>query len=822
MVNVQPLSDGDPRRLGDYDVTGRLGEGGQGVVYLGSGSGGSAAIKLLHAQLIEDEPARARFVREVEVTKRVARFCTAQVLSAGTAQGRPYIVSEYVPGPSLHQQLREEGPRHGSALDRLAINTATALAAIHQAGVVHRDFKPGNVLMGPDGPVVIDFGIARALDTTGAMASAVSQVVGTPAFMAPEQLSEGPIGPPTDMFAWAVTMVFAASGVPAFGHRSIQQVINRILHEEPDLGALDGRLRPVVAACLNKDPSRRPTARSLMDELMGHHEAAISPAAHPPSAPAAPAGPAAGASSAWPGRSGRSGLAAAAAAARPADTDGAPDASRSDDPSSSAESASPVGMPGSDGWGAAAGSNSAAGVSRPDGSYLSDAPQGGEGGRPDSAGDRRQRGEAPSRRRAAGRRDLETGSGERDVTATGASSLPGRSPSGEAGFGTGGSPPGGSLLSDVPGPYGAGNSAGAAAHPSAGYPAGWGAGSGARAGAGTAEAATAHIPAGMAAGGWGAPGSPDTATTHPPAGRASVNSAGGAGRSDASGSNTRETATTRLPLDGSASAHPPAGTASANSPSGAGRSDATGSGTREAATMRLPLDGSASFAGLPDSAASGEAGTRRMPVSGPPSFGGYPGSPAPGPMAGPPARRKGRAVLIVAVVAAVLVALVAGISVLAASKDDGKGGKGGTAAAPPPSPKRAHHPVEHRTPSASHHPAASMPVKTNPYTPQRLCGGGYRVVDRHGLGGARVYLLYNSKAGANCVVTMVPRSSGKVPLSTSLAVKGGGRGSRSGAYPFYAGPIRLPARGKCVMWGGSSRTARWTSGWSHCASDRTA
>jgi hypothetical protein len=186
-------------------------------------------------------------------------------------------------------------------------------------------------------------------------------------------------------------------------------------------------------------------------------------------------------------------------------------------------------------------------------------------------------------------------------------------------------------------------------------------------------------------------------------------------------------------------------------------------------------------------------------------------------MAVPPARRKGRTALIVAAVVAVLVALVAGIGTLTASKNDGKDGQ---AAAPPPSPKQAHHPAKDHTPSASrsasHRPAAKMSVKANPYTPQRLCGGGYRVIDRHGLGEARVYLLYNRQAGANCVVTMVAKSTGKVPLSTSLVVKGGGRATRSGAYPFYAGPIRLPARGKCVMWGGSSKTASWTSGWSHC------
>lgn len=230
--------------------------------------------------------------------------------------------------------------------------------------------------------------------------------------------------------------------------------------------------------------------------------------------------------------------------------------------------------------------------------------------------------------------------------------------------------------------------------------------------------------------------------------------------------------------------------------------------------MRLPLDGSGSYAGAPGSPAFGEVSARRMPASGPPSPGGYLGTPGP---SGPSEGRKGRTALIVAAVAAVLVALVAGIGALTASRDDGKNGQ---AAAPPPSSKQAHRPAKRHTPSASrsasHRPPAAMSVKTNPYTPQRLCGGGYRVVDRHGLGEARVYLLYNSKTGANCVVTMVPKSSGKVPLSTSLVVKGGDRGSRSGAYPFYAGPIRLPARGKCVMWGGSSRTARWTSGWSHC------
>jgi hypothetical protein len=233
--------------------------------------------------------------------------------------------------------------------------------------------------------------------------------------------------------------------------------------------------------------------------------------------------------------------------------------------------------------------------------------------------------------------------------------------------------------------------------------------------------------------------------------------------------------------------------------------------------MRLPMDGSSSFPGLPAWPEPAQAGARQLPASGPSSPGGFPGSPGPpAPLAGPPERRKSRTGLIVAGVAAVLVVLAAGIGALAAMNDNGEG----TSAAPPPSPKpSSHHPAKRR-PSASrvpsHRPAAGMSVRTNPHTPQRLCGSGYKVIGTHGLGEAKVYLLYNGHAGANCVVTMIPRSTGKVLLGTSLVVKGGRRATRSGAYRFYAGPIRLPARGKCVMWGGTWKTAKWRSGWSHC------
>ncbi|MEU5882774.1 serine/threonine-protein kinase [Spirillospora sp. NPDC047279] len=264
MPDAHPLRSGDPERLGTYDILGRLGEGGQGAVFLGRGSGEYVAIKLLHAGLTGDEAARARFVRELEVAKRVARFCTAQVLDADVAGDQPYIVSEYVAGLSLHRLVEAEGPRSGGALERLAISTLTAMIAIHQAGIVHRDFKPHNVMIGTDGPRVIDFGVARALGAAGE-----TQNVGTPAYMAPEHFTGGQVGPAADMFAWGTTMAFAATGRPAFGNDEMAAVMHRILTGEPDLGALQSPLRDIVLACLAKEPERRPSARQAQEGLVG-------------------------------------------------------------------------------------------------------------------------------------------------------------------------------------------------------------------------------------------------------------------------------------------------------------------------------------------------------------------------------------------------------------------------------------------------------------------------------------------------------------------------------------------------------------------------
>ncbi|TMR06489.1 hypothetical protein ETD83_04575 [Actinomadura soli] len=263
---VTPLRAGDPSRLGSYRLTGLLGEGGQGTVYLGEDEPGHrVAVKLLHARFSGDPKARARFAAEVAVAKRVSAFCTARVLDSDVEGDRPYIVSEYIDGPPLSQVVSAEGPRHGTDLDRLAIGTMTALAAIHQAGVVHRDFKPANVLLAPDGPRVIDFGIARALDATGTMSSTA---VGTPAYMAPEQISGARVGPAADVFAWGATMVQAATARPAFGHDSIPAVMHRILNLPPDLGNLHAPLRQIVADCLSKDPAARPASQHVLAHLL--------------------------------------------------------------------------------------------------------------------------------------------------------------------------------------------------------------------------------------------------------------------------------------------------------------------------------------------------------------------------------------------------------------------------------------------------------------------------------------------------------------------------------------------------------------------------
>jgi predicted Ser/Thr protein kinase len=266
MATPAPLLPGDPRWLGAYELVGRIGQGGQGTVFLGRKPGGDpVAIKLLHAEWTREPTARARFAREVAAAERVAPFCTARILDARLEGDEPFVVSEYIDGPSLHDVVTADGPLTGPALDRLAVGTATALSAIHQAGVIHRDFKPGNVLMGPDGPRVIDFGIARSVDAT---TTVTGQLFGTPGYMAPEVVRGQPAGAPGDVFAWAATITFAATGASPFHAPNVAAVVHRLTQGEPDLGALSGPLRGIVAGCLAKDPAARPAALDLLVRLL--------------------------------------------------------------------------------------------------------------------------------------------------------------------------------------------------------------------------------------------------------------------------------------------------------------------------------------------------------------------------------------------------------------------------------------------------------------------------------------------------------------------------------------------------------------------------
>ncbi|MEZ0076646.1 serine/threonine-protein kinase [Planotetraspora sp. GP83] len=282
MPRPRPLGPGEPGQIGDYRLVAVLGSGGQGVVYLGQApSGADVAVKVLHPWMTEDADARRRFLREVDIARRVAPFCTARVLDMGLHDDRPYIVSEYVPGASLERVVREGGPRSGGGLERLAVATASALAAIHRAGIVHRDFKPGNVILGPEGPVVIDFGISRAGDHTVTRSGSV----GTPGYMAPEQFTGDTAGPAADVFSWAATMVYAATGHPAFPGDTVPVVLNAILNRDADLSGVPEALRPLLARCLAKDPESRPIAADLYRTLTGEGGPAItlvSPSPTPP------------------------------------------------------------------------------------------------------------------------------------------------------------------------------------------------------------------------------------------------------------------------------------------------------------------------------------------------------------------------------------------------------------------------------------------------------------------------------------------------------------------------------------------------------------
>ena len=260
-----PLRETDPTRVGSYQLLARLGAGGMGVVYLASGQDGRpVALKVLRPEMADDAEFRTRFSREVTALTRVRGVCTVRVLDADTTSARPFLVTEYAEGPSLAEYVDSRGPMDPQMLYGLATGLAEALTAIHAAGIVHRDLKPSNVLLTPGGPKVIDFGIAQMLDATAVTRAGMT--VGSAGYMAPEQIM-GRAGTAADIFSWAVTIAYAASGQPPFGTGTSEVILYRILHETPDIAAVPAALHAQVAAALDKDPHGRPTAPELLSQL---------------------------------------------------------------------------------------------------------------------------------------------------------------------------------------------------------------------------------------------------------------------------------------------------------------------------------------------------------------------------------------------------------------------------------------------------------------------------------------------------------------------------------------------------------------------------
>jgi hypothetical protein len=243
-----------------------------GVVYLGVAWDGSpVAVKVLRPELADDQEFRHRFQREVSALTRVRGVCTVRVIEADTQSPRPFMVTEYAEGPSLAEYIDSHGWLSPDMLYGLATGLAEALTVIHAAGLVHRDLKPSNVILADSGPKVIDFGIAQALDAVSV--TKTGMMVGSSGFMAPEQISGRP-GQAADIFVWGVTVAYAATGQSPFGTGDTNAVLYRVLHSDPDIGAVPEPLRPLVAAALAKSPEHRPTAGQLLDQLTGALRAA--------------------------------------------------------------------------------------------------------------------------------------------------------------------------------------------------------------------------------------------------------------------------------------------------------------------------------------------------------------------------------------------------------------------------------------------------------------------------------------------------------------------------------------------------------------------
>jgi serine/threonine protein kinase len=260
MKGVQTSGD----RIGRYRLLERLGEGGMGVVHLAADSHGrKVAIKVLRPAVAGDVTALRRLAREVDTMRRVHSPHVAEIIDADVTAEPPYVVTQYVPGSTLEETVFEQGPLYGSGLQRLAAGLARALAAVHAAGVIHRDLKPGNVMFLDGEPIVIDFGIAQAVDSTRLTATGL--VIGTPGYLAPEIIEGEEAGAPADVHSWASTVAFAATGRPPFGTGSFESVFYKIMEGRPDLDGVPDALLPLIRSAMSRHPAERPSAAALAE-----------------------------------------------------------------------------------------------------------------------------------------------------------------------------------------------------------------------------------------------------------------------------------------------------------------------------------------------------------------------------------------------------------------------------------------------------------------------------------------------------------------------------------------------------------------------------